>query len=278
MSETKTIQSVARAAALLERVGQAPEGLSVQQLADQTGLKAPTVHHLLKTLTAAGLCERTTRPVRYRIGPAVTRLAACRQRSAQIARVEAAMRELAEALPDATVVFARPAGEEIVAVRRISPDRPGLIQRPAHQPMGPYTSASGLAWQAFGPAEDLWELRTRWPIHEYGLHQWSDEAQLDAFLDGARAAGALVAPDRSERFTRIAAPVYAPGGEPAGVLGISLPAGSHHPDGGRSGGDDSDSTARSRQDLTHLLIRQTHRAGTADAPADSPERTEMTTC
>ena len=221
-SDGKVIQSVARAAEVLERLGEAGGGLSVQQLADATGLKAPTVHHLLKTLTATGLCERVTRPVRYRLGPAIGRLAARAQQSELMTRIEDAMTDMAEAHPDATIIFARAVGPEVLAVRRMSPDRPGLLQRPAHQPMGLYTSASGLAWLAFAPADQAHDLRARWPLSEYGQHPWAGPDELDAFLARARQEAVMLAPGQGD-LVRIAAPVYAAGGELAGLLGLSLP-------------------------------------------------------
>ncbi len=50
MDSVKTIRSVERAFAVLQALGEAPQGATLVQLAASTGLSGPTLLRLLKTL------------------------------------------------------------------------------------------------------------------------------------------------------------------------------------------------------------------------------------
>jgi IclR family acetate operon transcriptional repressor len=60
------IQSVARAAALLNEIARSPAGLTAQELSTATGLSRATTYHLVQTLTAVGYIS-TGADHRYRI-------------------------------------------------------------------------------------------------------------------------------------------------------------------------------------------------------------------
>src|SRR5688500_15491595 len=61
------IQSVARAAALLNEIARSPAGLTAQQLSTATGLSRATTYHLVQTLAAVGYIAAGA-DRRYRIG------------------------------------------------------------------------------------------------------------------------------------------------------------------------------------------------------------------
>src|SRR5882757_6229444 len=79
MPHNELIQSLLRAVDVIELVAQSERGLSVGEVCNSLGLKQPTAHNLIRTLIARDFVEKTTSPVRYRLGPAVTRLAEERQ-------------------------------------------------------------------------------------------------------------------------------------------------------------------------------------------------------
>lgn len=68
-----TIQSVARAAAILRAVAEGRSGLTNTEIAEQTDLNASTSHHLVGTLVQVGLLRRLDAG-RYGIGYAAMRL------------------------------------------------------------------------------------------------------------------------------------------------------------------------------------------------------------
>ena len=68
------VQSVARAGRLLTQVVDAPEGLSLTELAAGTALNISTVHRLLRTLCSEGLLCRDPVTERFLPGPVLLRL------------------------------------------------------------------------------------------------------------------------------------------------------------------------------------------------------------
>ncbi len=70
------IQSVQRAATLLEAVADSPRPRTAPELAEACGLHRSTAWRILATLEEAGLVDRNPATNRYSIGPAVARLAA----------------------------------------------------------------------------------------------------------------------------------------------------------------------------------------------------------
>ena len=79
MPHNELIQSLLRAMDVIELVAQSERGLSLGEVCNSLKLKQPTAHNLIRTLISRDFVEKTTSPVRYRLGPAVTRLADERQ-------------------------------------------------------------------------------------------------------------------------------------------------------------------------------------------------------
>src|SRR4051794_41379190 len=68
----RPVASVARALALLDELGAAPDGLGVNELARRIGVNASTASRLLATLEAGRMVERVPGgpyPLRLRAGP-----------------------------------------------------------------------------------------------------------------------------------------------------------------------------------------------------------------
>ena len=66
MDSVKTIRSVERAFAVLQALGEAPQGATLVQLTASTGLSGPTLLRLLKTLIGVEAVRRSTTDQRYR--------------------------------------------------------------------------------------------------------------------------------------------------------------------------------------------------------------------
>src|ERR671934_187774 len=69
-----TIQSVDRAARILEALASGPRRLGVSELADRLGLTRPTVHGLLQTLQAHGFVEQDRDSDKYQLGAGLLQL------------------------------------------------------------------------------------------------------------------------------------------------------------------------------------------------------------
>src|SRR4029079_17257953 len=72
---SRPVASVARALALLDELGRAPEGLGVNELARRIGVNASTASRLLATLEAGGMVERAPAGGPYRLGLGLVALA-----------------------------------------------------------------------------------------------------------------------------------------------------------------------------------------------------------
>src|SRR3954449_4037168 len=69
-----TIQSVDRAARILEALAGGPRRLGVSEIADPLGLSRPTVHGLLQTLQAHGFVEQDRDSDKYQLGAGLLQL------------------------------------------------------------------------------------------------------------------------------------------------------------------------------------------------------------
>lgn len=219
------VQSLMRGLDVLEFAAAAEQGLTLTEIADRLGVKPPTAFNIGKTLIAKGYLEKTSRPVRYRLGPAALDLAAARERRLCFRQAADVVRALFDELGSATVLLGEPVGGEIRASLRIDPARPEALERFPNWPLAPYTTAVALCFQAFWSGPQRAGYRARHPFSEYGMVLWREPEALEAFLRDARGRG-FVAVDSSDPF-RVAAPVYGVGQQLIAGLGASS---SHTPD------------------------------------------------
>src|SRR5215216_1987291 len=91
------IQSIDRAAQLLEAIAAAPEPETAPELADACGLNRSTAWRILATLEHHGLVERDPATNRYGLGFAVLRLAAAAGHEPLVRLAHPLLRRLAEA-------------------------------------------------------------------------------------------------------------------------------------------------------------------------------------
>ncbi len=75
------IQVIARTAEILRALGTAPGGMTQAELCEQIGLARSTVHRLLNAMRDEGLVETSGPRGRYRLGPAIRRMADAAWRS-----------------------------------------------------------------------------------------------------------------------------------------------------------------------------------------------------
>lgn len=76
----RTIQSVERALLLLEQVASQPEGLTLSDMAERTGLNSSTCHHLVSTLVNCGYLTHLSRSRGYALGQKIRELSELAER------------------------------------------------------------------------------------------------------------------------------------------------------------------------------------------------------
>ena len=215
MPGSDLVQSVLRAADVLDAIAHSQQGLSVRELAELLNLKRPTVNNLLRTLAERRYVELRGSPRRYFIGTAVKELADLSSDRSLHHTAALEMRRLQEKLPQASFVFAEMMDDRMQPTMRLDSTRPGVIQRPRHELLHPYLKSTTLAGLAFGSGSRQSAIRQRFPFWEFGAHVWGDEARLDAYLAEARELGYTV----SRQSHAVAAPVYDGGNHFVAALG-----------------------------------------------------------
>jgi DNA-binding IclR family transcriptional regulator len=218
VAHSDLVQSVLRAADILEVVGSSAEGMTLSEISGRLCLKAPTVHNLLRTLVKRGLLDRGHRPIRYRIGGGLFRLSrtsferslACRARGA----VQRALTK--EGVTSAS--FAELVGGEVCLMMRVDETRPDYVEALGGRPLHPYASGSSLVYQAFMSNGELSYYRERHPFSIQGAALWEHLDRLDDFLSQIRSNGVATVPSRDSAQTRVSAPVRHIDGRIAGAV------------------------------------------------------------
>lgn len=225
MPGSDLIQSVTRALDILADLAGRPQGAALSELAERLQLKPPTAHRILRTLASRGFVEKSASPVRYRLGPAPLELAAVQWDAGMVAAAEQNLKGLAGRFPHAVLTLSRAVAGQVLCVLRLSPERPGFVQRPSGHAMHPYGTASALLFQALWTEEQRAAYRERHPFWEYGAHLWSDERAVDGFLEEVRRIGYAAPGMESKGVWPLAAPIFGPGGVLEGALGVAVPRG-----------------------------------------------------
>lgn len=219
------VQALLRGLELLRALAQVSEGATVRELSAALGLKEPTAYKLLQTLVGAGFVTKSGRPVRYRLGPGVGELAERYWQNSLLTRAEAVLVALAARFVQwrANIVLTEALAGEVEIVLRLTPDQPGVIERPRGRVMPAYASACPLVFQAFWSAAERAEYQRRHPFWEEGAYLWQTSERLEATLAAIRRLGYAVAPWPDRQLHLLAAPVRGPRGELRAVLGVSIP-------------------------------------------------------
>ncbi|MEZ0295238.1 MAG: IclR family transcriptional regulator [Candidatus Methylacidiphilales bacterium] len=221
-----SVQSLARGLTILELVSKAPEGLSLQEVADALDVAVPTAFNLTATLIAPGWLEKTARPVRYRLGQKLRELAAAHEESTgegagpTRTMCRAAMISVRERLPGANVLMCQAVGSELLAILRIEGSRQDVIQEPRAPVRVPYSTATSLCFLAFANTQERHDFQMRNPFSLYGAGLWGTEAKLEEFLAASRRQGYAV-PELNSPI-RAAAPIYGRNNILWGCIGASL--------------------------------------------------------
>lgn len=145
------IQSVERAAAILEIIAQEGGRAHLRTIHEQMGIGKTTVHNILKTLDRLGYVQRVPGDMRYHLGNRILNIARMTGDDTILRdRVRPVLEAVARAC-DATVLLAVPSGDEVAYLDRVetaawSVDAAGLRQRDRLE-----GSALGLVFLAFFP-------------------------------------------------------------------------------------------------------------------------------
>lgn len=220
--EGSGIRVIARAADILQTLGQHPEGLTLREIANRVNLPRSTVQRIVKALDDANFVIAASPTSGVRLGPALTSLASSAK---QIDILQICRPLIVKLNKDCgeTVDFAVFGNDKAVVIDQI----PGFHRLVAVTAIGSslplHASATGKALLAELAPHELASLRKRYRFVQFTKNTIKDWAELEAELVQVRRDG--IAYDREECFAGIrcaAKTVRGPDGE-IGAVSIPVP-------------------------------------------------------
>lgn len=206
---------------ILELVSQADDGLPLGELARRMDLGKTTVHNLARTLLTSGYLVHRRQPMRYVPGPAIFALVGRQRLHALHERAAPVLLELSEAFPGSAALLAEPAGTEVRVTLRASHEHPGVIERPLDRFSPPYANATSLLFLAFAGTEERRAFEAHHPFWEAATHLWSDERELEVFLQKVRTERYAALDQAQGKAFPIAMPLFSERGELLAALGLA---------------------------------------------------------
>jgi len=223
---TTVLRSVRRALDLLRSFEPPPHNRGISELARELGLSKGTVHLLAGVLEEEGFLERDPASRRYRLGPAVFRLAAAAEPDLRLAAREPL--HLLYTDTSFPAYLAILVGGRAVVVERAGPTLSFLAALDVGTPLPLHSSALGKALLAWAPPAvreaALAELGSS-GLSAMTPSTITSVAALEAELGRVREVGS--AWDREESLPGVAcvaAPVRGPSGEVIAAVAVAAPA------------------------------------------------------
>ncbi len=215
----KPIQSVHRAAMILETLASGPPRLGVTEIAERLGLARPTVHGLLQTLRAHGFVEQDRESDKYQLGPGLLHLGAAYLDVDDLRGRSIIFAETLAKRVNAAVRVGILHGTSVLVVHHVfKPDAAfQVLEVGSKLPI--HATALGKALLAFGPPELLDDV-TAEPLPKLTRRTLSASG-LRRELPAIRRSG--VAEEHDEAVlgeSSLAAPVFDRSGRAIGAVGI----------------------------------------------------------
>jgi DNA-binding IclR family transcriptional regulator len=187
--ESGRIQSLIRAAAILDAVARQPEGISLAQLSAEVGLHNSTAFHLIQTLVNLDFLTQGPDNRRYRMGSRIFALAAGALNDNTLLSLATPLLERLSAETGEAAHLAVRSRHEIIVIARTAAS--GLLQlaghpgatRPAH------ATAIGKMLLAAMPIGELERVLETLPLPRLTPNTITDQATLRAELDEVRRTG-----------------------------------------------------------------------------------------
>ncbi|MHB1651151.1 MAG: IclR family transcriptional regulator [Desulfitobacteriaceae bacterium] len=218
----QAVQSIERALAILETLGQYPHGIGVTELGQSVGLHKSTVHRLLSTLMAIGYVEQDKDTERYRPGIKILGLGLEVLNNLDF-RKEAIpyMKELVEISRETVQLAVLDFGEVVVVERDHSPETIIVnlgLRADVH------CTAEGKILLAYLSREEIVRTLTKCPMTQHTMNTMTDLNNLLAHLEKVHSQGyAINAEELAEGLRSVAAPVFDHTGRVIAALSISGP-------------------------------------------------------
>jgi IclR family acetate operon transcriptional repressor len=216
-------QSVERALAVLQRIGEADEDIGVSELASRTGLSVSTTHRLVQALRTAGLVAQDERSERYHLGPGAVALGRRAEARLGFDRLLPHLRALGARTGESISLGTR-IGTEMLVVLHVDSSHPLRFDQTPGLRVPIHASAIGKVLLAFA-ADPADEIRVLGPLTAVTNATLTDPAALLEDVMTARRRGwALNDGERDVGVRTIAAPLRGADGTAWAGVAIQGPA------------------------------------------------------
>jgi DNA-binding IclR family transcriptional regulator len=220
------MQALDRFSRILKAIMEAPDGLTLSEVAASAELPSPTVHRFLKGLSDAGFVERHAASKRYRHGPAITRLALAASAADFIGETEqSGLRALRDRWQECFYFSALIDGD-VVCVRSTEttdPVRMGIFVSIGRR-LAVHSSAAAKAIMAYQPRQTVEEFLEAAPFDRYTPFTLTQRQELVADLIETRKRGYAVCDQEMEiGVAALALPVFDSRGNVGRSLGVIAP-------------------------------------------------------
>ncbi|MCS3426992.1 IclR family acetate operon transcriptional repressor [Leucobacter aridicollis] len=214
------VQSVARAFALLESLADAVEPLSLQTIAERTGLAQPTAHRLIKTMQGLGY-TRQTAAREYGLGPGLIALG--NRAAPELAvRAQPLLRDLEELSQETANLVVLDGTNAVYVAQQQSRHQMRMFTEVGRRVL-PHAAGAGKAMLA-----TLSEARVRAILEVTGLPRYTETTRTtvaDLLRELRETRGRGYALDDGEREVGVRCiAVAVPGSNPPAALSVSGPA------------------------------------------------------
>jgi DNA-binding IclR family transcriptional regulator len=220
------VQTIERIVAIIEKVAQSPDGVTLTEIARASGLSITTCHRALLALTATHLLERDANSKRYRTGVGLLRLAASVSPSAGFsASVATALSALRDRWQECCYLAVLMDGE-VVCVESVSPTQPYRmgVYLPRGRRLAPHASAGARAILAHLPPQDAAQVMSTGGYRSYTEFTRTTPDDIHAELVATRTRGYAVCDQELEiGVTAFSAPIRDVSGSVTRSLGVIGP-------------------------------------------------------
>jgi DNA-binding IclR family transcriptional regulator len=223
--------TVGKALDLLDFFTRQRAQVGLSEMARLSGLNKATCHRLLTEMESRGLVEQVGAAREYRLGPAVLRLAVLREtavpmRDAAVPVLQALARATGE-----TAHLSLREGDKLVTIAfAYSPAHATRVMMEDADILPWHATSSGQAVLAFLPEAERSAVLAS-PLARLTKATETDPTRLQAGLDAVRATGCAETAGTFESDAQsLAVPLFAPGGQVVGALGVAVPISRMTPD------------------------------------------------
>lgn len=217
------MSTIDKALSLLDLFSESRPESGLSELARLAGYDKATTRRFLVALTNNGYLEQDTVSKKYRLGPALLRLARVREATFPISDlVQPVINDLRDQTGE-TAHFSLVAGTSMATMLTAESLRANRVSLENGERLPLHCTASGIAWLAHAPVPMVKRLLSR-PLKAETAHTITDPEQLKTMIECARTSGVAVAEQSYENDVQgIAAAVFDETGRANGTIAVATP-------------------------------------------------------